>query len=183
MASVVGVCTGYKPFPRIIEKNMHVFNGVKSVVDIGAGDGRFARWFLRNFDSIEVYVAIEPHPRLVRKLSSIGDDRLIIIEDVWENVRHKFIGMEFDVVVFWDVLMFMDLDPYKVLEETLGLSRKFYLFSLHPTKQGILRRDRFGEILSYLDNHPRLELIAKKRLNRLYKKRFLNSEVTHITEG
>lgn len=177
MASIIGIEAHYKPMPKIILENRRLFKKCRNVLDIGAGRGRFVRFFLENFDNIEEYVAIEPFPRSISKLKEVGDDRLVIVADLWENVRDVFLRKRFDIVVFWDVLMFMDLsfiseNPVEAakteLNNIINITRKYFLFSLHPVKKTILPRENYREILNHLDNHSKLKLVAKKYLNRLY---------------
>jgi len=195
MTYILGIETGYKPFPKIVHKNAHLFIDVRTVIDIGAGRGRFARYFLlgeykcgkvannngRLYHvkapvkfNIEEYIAIEPHRRFCKKLEEIGDPRLKVVCSRWEDARALFTGRKFDMVILWDVLMFLEIEPYQVLRELIGMARKYFLFSLHPVRNGILQQRQFKEILEWLDNHPELELIAKKYLNRVYRKNFLN---------
>jgi len=67
MGSVVGVCASRKPFPSIVLENAWRFAGARTVLDVGAGDGRFAKFFLSRFD-LDEYVAVEPDGRLVARV-------------------------------------------------------------------------------------------------------------------
>ena len=178
MTSIIGIEAYYKPIPRIIEENRELFRECRNVLEIGAGRGRFVRFFLENYGNIEEYVAIEPYEKSVKELRKIGDPRLTIVHATWEDVREKYLDKKFDIVVFWDVLMFMDLSFHgnntvenakKELDKIVNIADKYFLFSLHPVKRCILGKQHFKEILGYLDKHPKLKLIAKKYLNRLYK--------------
>jgi len=192
MASIVGVETGYKPFPSIVHENQHLLAGVETALDIGAGSGRFAKylllgrytnrsgaWELKVRPSIKTYVAVEPYEPSCRKLKELNDPRLQVICSTWEEVRGKFAGSKFDLVILWDVAMFMDLrsihgtpDPaealIKELDAIVSLARRLFLFSLHPTRNCIVCRDRFKEVLAHLDNHRQLKLVGKRYLNRIY---------------
>jgi len=192
--SIIGVETRHKPFPSIVHENQHLLEGVKTVLDIGAGSGRFARylllgkyasggrvWELKAKPTIEAYVAVEPYEPSCRKLRGIGDPRLQVICSTWEEVRGKLVGSKFDLVIMWDVAMFMDLrsvhhvqDPVEALLRELDIiinvSEQLFLFSLHPVERCVICRDRFNEILAYLDSHRRLKLIGKRYLNRVYGK-------------
>jgi len=195
MSYIPGIETGYKPFPKIVHENAHLFIDVRTVIDIGAGRGRFARYFLlgeyecgkkavnngRLYHvkapvkfNIEEYIAIEPHRRFCKKLEEIGDPRLKVVCSRWEDARTHYAGRKYDMVILWDVLMFLMMDPYRALRELIGMTKKYFLFSLHPTNNGILHQKYFKEILRWLDSHPELELIAKNYLNRIYRKNFLN---------
>lgn len=192
MSISIGVETGYKPFPRIVHENAHLFTDVRTVIDIGAGRGRFVQYFLKGeyrcgrtarnngrlyhvkapvSFMIEEYVAVEPYEPFCRRLSSLRDPRLKVICARWEDVR-AILRRRFDMVIFWDVLMFLSLEPYQVLEELIEMTGKYFLFSLHPTKNGILPQSKFREILAWIDSHPKLKLIAKTYLNRVYRKTF-----------
>ncbi len=178
----IGVDTPSKPFPRIVHENAALFRDVKTVLDIGAGRGRFVQYFLtgryRNGSysveapvrfSIERYVAVEPCRQFcTRYLKAIGDDKLEVICARLEDVRTRFRNAEFDMVIFWDVLMFINANPYEILEEVISIARKWFLFSLHPVKNSTIPHAEFRKILAFLDAHPRLCLIAKANLNRVY---------------
>jgi len=201
--SIIGRETGSKPFPRIVHMNAHLFADVRTVIDIGAGTGRFAKYFLLgeyrcsrkrpnskpsslyevkspiNFP-ITRYVAIEPYPLFCAKLQLMvtADPRLEVVCDLWENVRGRFMYEKFDIVIAWDVGMYMDLrsvhrtdDPVEaVLREIdiwVNMASRYFLFSLHPVS-GVIPKKRLGDILRYTDTHPRLKLIAKSYLNRIY---------------
>ena len=172
---IIGHATRHRFFPVIVERNKHLFRDVKTVLDIGAGWGRFAKWFLSNFPNIEEYVAIEPSTRLVHEMQKYvgGDRRLKIINDSWQDVRDK-LG-KYDVVIFWDVLMYMNVDPFETIEEIISHAKKYFLFSLHPPSLISVPTRHSSEVLkkllSYLDSHPCLELIDKMYWNRLYRVR------------
>lgn len=190
--ALIGRETPGKPFPMVVHENAHLFAGVRSVLDVGAGRGRFARYFLLgeyigsskkyprsrlwcakapvNF-VIEEYVAVEPHEPFCEELRRIGDARLRVICTRWEDARAELRGRGFDMVILWDVLMFIPLDPFEVLSELIEMTREFFLFSLHPVENVPLPKERFKEVLAWLDSHPKLELIGKKYLNRVYRKR------------
>jgi len=201
--SIIGRETGNKPFPLIVHRNAHLFSEIRTVIDIGAGSGRFVKYFLfgeyrcgrrrsnaRPTNLYEVkapiafpilkYVAIEPHELFCAKLRYMAtkDPRLEVVCDLWENVRSKFMHQRFDAVIVWDVAMYMDLrdihgtsDPVeaviKELDVWINMAQKFF-FSLHPVN-GMISSRKFGDILSYLDNHQRLVLVDKSYLNRLYR--------------
>jgi len=200
--SIIGRETGSKPFPKVVHRNAHLFIDVKSVIDIGAGSGRFVKYFLfgeyrckrrPNFKptslyevkapvrfQIAKYVAVEPYPLFCAKLlhMSAQDPRLEVVCGLWEKVRSKFMWLKFDMVVLWDVAMYMDLRPVygvsdpveaiiKELDVWINMAQKFLLFSLHPVN-GVIPQSRFRDILQYLDAHPRLKLIDKSYLNRVY---------------
>jgi len=183
--------------------NAHLFADTMTVIDIGAGSGRFVKYFLlgeykcgrkrpnaKSSSLYEVkalikfpivrYVAIEPYPLFCAKLQYIAraDPRLEVVCDLWENVRSKFMHSKFDTVIVWDVAMYMDLrrvhnvdDPVRAvimeLDVWINMAGKFFLFSLHPVS-GVIPTQRFREILQYTDTHPRLKLVAKSYLNRIY---------------
>jgi len=202
--SIIGRETGNKPFPLVVHRNAHLFASVETVIDIGAGSGRFVKYFLFGeyrcsrkrpnskpstlyevkapvaFPIIK-YVAIEPYPLFCAKLRYMAtkDPRLEVVCDLWENVRSKFVHRKFDMVIIWDVAMYMDLRPVygvsdpveaiiKEIDVWVNMAQKFFLFSLHPVN-GVIPQSRFRDILSHLDDRPRLELVDKSYLNRLYR--------------
>jgi len=202
--SIIGHETKVKSFPIVVHRNAHLFADVRTVIDIGAGSGRFVKYFLlgeyrcknavRYSKStnhlyevkapikfpITRYVAIEPYPLFCVMLRHIGsnDPRLEVVCRLWEDVREMFIGKQFDVVIAWDVAMYMDLrgvhyvdDPVeaiiKELDIWINMASKFFLFSLHPVR-GVVDSKRFSEILTHLDMHPKLKLVDKSYMNRVY---------------
>lgn len=175
--ATIGVEAANKPFPRIVHTYARLFSDVKTILDIGAGRGRFVRYFLLGEYSsggkvwrspvrfsVEEYVAVEPHPPFCNALRKIGDPRLKVVCAAWEDVEEELSGKRFDVVVFWDVLMFMARPPFAVLDRVIPLARRYFLFSLHPVK-GTSMRD-LRAILRSLDR--RLKVVAKSYLNRIY---------------
>jgi len=156
-SSVVGVEAKYKPIPSVIERNRRLLYHVRTVLEIGAGTGRLVKWFLQN-TKVESYIAIEPDRKSVEVLAKIEDPRLTIIPDYWEFVRDSFIDEKFDVLVLWNVLMFVDLTgvhggDYKhaILKETkyfVNMTKKYILLSFHPVKSGLLKNvEDYREIL------------------------------------
>ena len=173
-----GVETANKPFPRIVHAHAHLFSDAKTILDIGAGRGRFARYFLLGEYSsggkvwrspvrfnVEEYVAVEPYRPFCNALRKIGDPRLKVVCAAWEDVEEELSGKRFDVVVFWDVLMFMTRPPFAVLDEVIPLAKRYFLFSLHPVKGHLTMRD-LRAILRSLDR--RMRVVAKSYLNRIY---------------
>ncbi len=195
MVKVICVETQYKPFPSIVHENAGLLRGCRSFLDIGAGTGRFVKYFLLGeYRSkgkitklpvpldIEEYIAVEPCDTSCNKLKTLGDPRLRIVCDYWESVRSTYLKRKFDVVIFWDVAMFMDLrnihgtsSPVEAIIRELDLlvdsTDKYFLFSLHPVKSAVIPSKDFKKIYDYLDNHAKLRLVAKKYLNRFYEKK------------
>ena len=147
--SVIGVEAPYKPFPTVVERNRHRLRNIRTVIEIGAGTGRFVKWFLRN-TNVELYIAIEPSQKGINALKKIKDPRLQVIRSYWEFIRDKIITKTFDVVILWDVLMFVDLtsvhdkEDYlqSILKETkhfVDMANKYILLSFHPVKRGLLK--------------------------------------------
>jgi len=185
MTSIIGICAYNKPFPKVVHE---VFNNVEkneinSVLDIGCGDGRFIQFFLNKFN-IKEYFAIEPDhkviERLRRNINTSNYDNLYIIQALWEDVRDSFLRRKYDIVILWDVLMFMDLtkvyhndtilnSALKELDVLINITNKYFLFSLHPVKRCTIHYTEFKKIFEYLDNHEKLELLGKRYLNRVYK--------------
>ena len=183
--------TNNKPFPRIVYENSQLFANIRTILDIGAGRGRFAQYFLKGeyksgnkpvirhnlyhvkspiqFIKIEKYVAIEPCQKSCKHLQRISDHRLVTICTTWEEAKNLVRNDNFDMVIFWDVLMFMKGNPCKIVNEIIAHAKQFFLFSLHPVKTGYLPRYMYKPVIKCLDNHPSLIPIAKKYYNRIYK--------------
>ena len=153
-----------------------------TIIDIGAGRGRFVEWFMTNFE-VEQYIAIEPYPKSFDYLRNVvatkvpQADRLVLIRATWEEVRHMFIHDRFKVVVLWDVAMFMDLTGvHKVSDYVEAIKRevpiwvnmaeKYILFSLHPVKRCTVPRSRFRELYAEFEKYCRV--VSKVYLNRVY---------------
>ena len=178
---MIGVDTAYKAFPSVVYESSHLLRDATTVIDVGAGRGRFVKYFLRGeyrsgrygvrapvkFD-ISEYVAVEPHERFCEELRGIGDPRLRVVCARWEDAREEYVNREFDMVILWDVLMFMPADPYEVLKDMVRMAGKFFLFSLHPVKSGALPTGRFREVLSWLDSRPELKVVGARYLGRVY---------------
>lgn len=168
---LIGIDGAKKPFPVIIERNKHLFKNVETVIEIGSGRGRFIRWFKENFPSIRLYVAVEPYGPFVEKYPRWR--ALRVYNDYWENVKYRLLDKRFDVVIFWDVLMFMRGDPIRTTEEIMTMARRYFLFSLYPAKNSVLgafNRDVYRRILHYFDTHPELRIVDKRHWNRFYEK-------------
>ncbi len=173
--SVIGIDAASKPFPKVVERNAGIFVS-STVLEVGAGRGRFVRFALKK--GVKEYVAVEPHIPYVRTLMEIGDPRLRVVQGLWETVRHLFIGKKFDLLVLWDVLMFMDLTPVHggtylsaVLKEVEIFSRMadHILLSFHPVN-GIIDKRDFGRIVDkFADNG--FEIVDRTYLN-YYLRRF-----------
>lgn len=106
-----------------------------------------------------------------------------IVEGRWEDVRDRFIGREYDVVVLWDVVMYMDLRPIHpdaktpldaVLKEIpvwIDMTKRYFLFSLHPVKYTLIPVRDFARIYRRIEEGTRrksVRLHAKTYLNRFY---------------
>ena len=182
--SVIGVDAVVKPFPSIVEEYRVLFRELEPlrVLEIGAGRGRFVRWFLQNF-RVEEYVAVEPYPRYAEVLTALRYryPQLRVIPRAWEECREEVLveygWRSFDVLVLWDVVMFMDLrsvhrcrdvvEAVKLEVPTwVELARKYILFSLHPVKSALVPRERFREIYAEFEKY--CTALAKRYLNRIY---------------
>ena len=180
MTSIVGVCTSHKPFPTLIAENERLFEGCRTFLDIGAGDGRMAAWFA-SYDDVEEYVAVEPCLKLLHKLVATlrGWRPLRTVAARWEDVRWRLIQRRFDVLIVWDVAMFMDLSEVHGLNPLDSLLREidvwcemtegYLLFSLHPCKNAVIPSQLFPKIFERLDS--RMRLVGKRYLNRIYASR------------
>jgi len=107
-------------------------------------------------NGVEEYIAIEPHLPFVKILEKIDDRRLKIVPGLWEQVRDDFINKQFDVLILWDVLMFMDLsvvygEDYlnSILKEVDVFSRMSpcIFLSFHPVKERLLSGTYYHDIV------------------------------------
>ena len=184
-APVIGRESPQKPFPDIVHRFAFP---VKSILDIGAGSGRFASYFLLGEYSngrriwrpperppVERYVAIEPAKASCERLMRLGDPRLTVVCGTWEEARSlPATRGPFDMAILWDVLMFIPSSDYKkLLDDIIDRVRPggYFLFSLYPVKSGVMPPEEYEEVLRYLDNHPRLEVLAKRHMGRVYRVR------------
>ena len=172
---------GLKP-PRIVVQNKELFTNVRSVLDIGAGEGRFIGFFLNNAPYLEKYVAVEADPVLaVRLRMYLNDSRVEIINDYWENVENELLKRRYDVVILWNVIMFLDEDPYQLLERIIDSTKKYILFSIYSVNEEYmprLNKKILLEIVNYMDNHPRLRIVAK--LNSRKGEKFLMQRIYEV---
>ena len=187
----MGVDTPFKPFPRVIHKNAALFRDVESILEIGAGRGRFVDYFLKGeYHSgrwrgqpdrlyhvrapvvfrVRRYTAVEPHKPFCQKLRERRDPRLEVVCARWEEARDALEGRRYDMVILWDVLMFLEGDPYETLEDLIHRTRRYFLFSLYPVRTGILPPGMYRRILEWLDSHRNLRLVARSGYNRIYEK-------------
>lgn len=71
---MAGIEAGNKAFPRIVHNYAELFKNAETVLDIGVGRGRFAKYFLKGTYeaggrtwrapvrfAVREYVAVEPH--------------------------------------------------------------------------------------------------------------------------
>ncbi len=150
--SIPGVIAPKSPFPNFILANQHVFQELErpvTIIDIGAGSGRFMSYFLgigwptrgkkiAKVDlPVERYVAIEPDPKRKKTLLEIAkkgkayqrskfgiDPEVEVVINFWENVRDNYIDDYFSITILWEVLMFMDLTTVHEPPEDLSNSEK-----------------------------------------------------------
>jgi len=166
--------------PKILVENADLFEDVRTVLDIGAGTRRIAQFLLLRFSNIESYIAIEPHRKSCQTLvvRLLNDSRLHVVCRRWEEARNQFLNARFDVVILWNVLMFMDLrflhnvnDPAEAavreLDVMTRIAGKYFLFSLYPAKNSVIPPSAFRQILNYLDH--KLKIVAKSGLHRVYR--------------
>ena len=157
--ALYGIEAPAKPFPHVVHSLRHEFRDVKTVLDIGAGRGRFLEYFVHGVyksrrgvwvndvkPQIERYVAVEPYERSCERLRRLSNGVTEVVCRPWEEVRDIYLRGTYDMVIFWDVAMFVDLrpvygveDPAEALIRELGrltsASRRWFLFSLHPVKR------------------------------------------------
>jgi len=194
MKAIYGIEARAKPFPSVVHELRYQFRDVKTVLDIGAGTGRFVQYFIHGIyrssrgvwlneakPPLERYVAIEPYPKSCEKLRALATPAVEVVCAPWEEARGKYLRYEYDVVIWWDSAMFIDLTEVhgvdtavealiRELEAVIDRARKWLLFSLHDVKQCVLCRKDFDTVYNYLDFHPRLKLAAKRGWNRVYAK-------------
>ena len=185
-----GIEAPAKTFPRVVHTLRHEFSGVRSVLDIGAGSGRFLQYFVHGvYESakgtwineakppIERYVAVEPYEKSCESLRRLSNGVVEVVCEPWEEVRGVYLRGAYDMVIFWDVAMFLDLrgshgveDPVEALTRELdamiSVTKRWFLFSLHPVKRCVVCRPDFLRVMGYLDD--KLRVRAKYMWNRVY---------------
>jgi len=185
-----GIEAPAKPFPRVVHELRHEFRDVRSVLDVGAGAGRFLQYFVHGVyksakgtwineakPPIERYVAVEPYEKSCERLRRLSNGVVEVVCKPWEEVRGAYLRGAYDMVIFWDVAMFVDLrDVYGVedpaeaiiheLDRMVSATKRWFLFSLHDVQHCVVCRLDFLHILAYLDS--RLRIRAKNRWNRVY---------------
>jgi SAM-dependent methyltransferase len=145
----------HKPFPKLVEKNLDLLVKVLEpdghVLDIGAGRGRFLRWFIEKKLPVREYVAVEPYSKFVREhlkpLASKAPFHVTIYEQPWQEVRDLLYMRKWDVIIAWDVAMYLDLrHVWKTSSFKEALIReiaewirhcKVLLLSFFPVKTGL----------------------------------------------
>lgn len=86
----------------------------------------------------------------------------------------------YDVVILWDVAMFMDLTPeyggsclYSLTQEIdnwVLMAKHYIMFSLHPVKIGVIGSRGFSHLHKAFEEY--CQVVDKKYHNRLYKIRW-----------
>ena len=191
MKALYGIEARAKPFPSVVHALRHKFRDVKTVLDIGAGTGRFLSYFVHGVyrsprgvwlneakPPLERYVAIEPYPKSCQKLRALAVEGVEVVCAPWEEVRERYLSDRYDMVIWWDSAMFIDLSvvhggsPLEALLKELDIvverTWKWLLFSLHDVKQCVLCRKDFDAVYAHLES--RLKLAAKRGWNRVYAK-------------
>jgi len=193
MKALYGIEARAKPFPSVVHALRHRLRDVKTVLDIGAGTGRFVQYFIHGIyrssrgtwineakPPLERYVAIEPYHKSCEKLRALATPAVEVVCAPWEEVRERYLSDRYDMVIWWDSAMFIDLSVVhggspleallKELDVVVSRTRQWLLFSLHDVKQCVVCRKDFDTVYAYLDLHPRLEIMGKRGWNRVYAK-------------
>ncbi len=168
-----------KQVPRFVIRHSDKFVNAETVLDIGAGHGRFLEWFLK-YTNVRKYIAVEPWQPFVSRLRKIVSKysnrkaEVVIINKPWQDVRDVLLREVYDVIVAWDVFMFMDLrDIWKledyqacVANEICELVKhcRWLLLSFQRSKYGLpgLRDfEDFKTIVSLANKLCRLDIVDK----------------------
>ena len=178
--SVIGVEKPNNNYPRLILLNKNLFEDCHTFLDIGAGRGRFIKLFFKEFKlNIHEYIAVEPYHESVLRLKELRQNYdFEIIQGLWECVREKLIHKKFDVLIIWNVAMFMDLrrihNTESYLEAILreipvwvSMTRKYILFSLYPVKNGLIDKKDFKVIFREFEKY--CEVVGRYRYNRIFR--------------
>ena len=192
---IPGICFTGLDVPKLVTSCVNLFKEVESVLDIGAGYGRFLKWFITN-TNVKYYVAIEPYPKfvntlhtLVNNLRNVRETKIEIVPKPWQEVRNVYLSKEFDVVILWNVIMFLDLRPFHntssfldaILKEFKHLSktcRKYMLIAFEKIKNGIpelTNEQTWNTIIKYLCSNN-FQIIKKERYKYVLSKEYLNSK-------
>jgi len=185
-----GIEAPAKLFPKIIHQLRHEFRDIKTVLDIGAGSGRFLKYFVHGVykspkgvwvndakPQLEKYIAIEPYTRFCEQLRRLSNGVVEVVCKPWEDVRDVYLRDVHDMVILWDVAMFIDLrevygveDPAEALicelDRIISATKRWFLFSLHHVRHCVICIADFQRVLSYLDS--KLKVRAVNRWNRVY---------------
>jgi len=127
-----------------------------AVLDIGAGRGRFADFFL-SAASVRRYVAVEPYRPFCRELTRRSVEVLCM---PWEEARLS-VGGSFDVVIFWNVIMFMPADDYTALLDDVVRRGRIILFSMWPVKRGVMPAHEYIRVARHFES--KAEVVKKWR--------------------
>jgi len=189
--ALYGIEARAKPFPSVVHELRYQFRDVRSILDIGAGTGRFLSYFVHGVyrsprgvwineaaPPLERYAAVEPYPKSCEKLKAMATPAVEVVCAPWEAVREKYLRDKYDMVVWWDSAMFMDLSVVhggtpveallRELDAVVDRARRWLLFSFHDVERCVVCRRDFDAVYAYLDS--RLRLVAKRGWNRVYAK-------------
>ncbi len=125
-----------------------------TVLDIGAGRGRFVDFFL-SAASVRRYVAVEPYRPFCRELTRRNVEVFCM---PWEKVR---LDGNFDVVIFWNVIMFIPADDYTALLDDVVRRGRIILFSMWPVKRGVMPAHEYIRVASHFELNT--EVVKKWR--------------------
>ena len=157
--------------PRVAVTDLPEARGL-AVLDIGSGPGRFVPLF----QGARLYVAVEPYgpfaDEIERRLSAMVESHEVY-RDLWENVKPSLLMRRWDVVIFWNSLMFMKppkgVDPVEygkeLVDEVIDSIKPggLLLFSVYEAKTGYYTLDQLKQIYQHVLHHPCLEVLKKKR--------------------
>ena len=148
-----------KPFPKLVESNIDFLRkvletGEGRVLDIGAGHGRFVHLFRVYKLPVKKYIAVEPCAEFTFYLRGALDcleldtsANVLHVDRKWQEVRSELLQEDWDIIIAWDVFMYMDLrrvhstDSFReaVVREIAELIRrcKVLLLSFWTDRRGL----------------------------------------------
>jgi len=175
---IFGVDRSRGDVPEFVKRHAQLIRrvleaGEGRVLDIGAGRGRFARWIIANMP-VRLYAAVEPYEPYLRELirnaaEAMAQANRMVVLDVspypWQRVRDYYMKLDWDVIIAWNVGMFLDLRKTHgtpsfrealVREIACWIRKaKLVLLSFYPVKSGL------PEINGFRGDKPDMEIFHR----------------------